>query len=200
MRTRRAVPAVVAALLAASAAFAQAGKVEKGSRDDLKGATTVFVDAAASPEMRDVIVADLETRLPGIHFARRLEDADLVLRFETTLGRPSRPEPVAMKGGMTHQSNPEFSPGWASGGAVANGEPVVRAGQGMPRGTVPDFDFGPVTSRYGFGSVLRVRDDGRVVEALKFRQAVFNRPETVARDFARKFVKEFRKANGLEDK
>ena len=82
MRTRRVAPGVFAALLVASAAFAQAGHVEKGSRDDLRGAKTVFVDAAGSPEAREVIVASLETELPERHFAAKPEEADLLVRFE----------------------------------------------------------------------------------------------------------------------
>jgi hypothetical protein len=197
MRTRRAAPGVFAALLVASAAFAQAGRVEKGSRDDLKGARTVFVDAIGSPELRDVILSNLETELPELHFTTQPDEADLLVRFETTPGRQSRPAPVVLKGGMTHQSNPDHAPGHPGAGPVATGDSVVRAGRDTSTIGPPGLDFGPITTRYGFGSVLRVVGGGRVVEAIKFRQPVFNRPETVARDFARKLAKEFRKANGI---
>ena len=167
MRTRRVAPGVFAALLVASAAFAQAGHVEKGSRDDLKGAKTVFVDAAGSPEAREVIVASLETELPELHFAAKPEEADLLVRFETTLPRKSRPSPVDVKGGMTHQSNPDYAPN-RQGSGVGNGEAIMRAGSLGSAGGPAGLDFGPEATRYGFGSVIRIADGGRVVTTIDY--------------------------------
>src|SRR5262245_34825362 len=82
--------ALVAAL--AAAAFGQVAPTIKGSREDLHGAHSVYVDASYDRELRDAIVAALKSELPELSIVEEPDGADLVVRFSRSVAddRPGR--------------------------------------------------------------------------------------------------------------
>ncbi|HQR37428.1 MAG TPA: hypothetical protein PLF26_03420 [Blastocatellia bacterium] len=197
---------VAAALLVPIAAFGhEPPVVAPGTRDDMKGATTVFVDTAVDPETREAIVLELGRQLPNLRVVEHEEESALVLRFSTSIpeSRPLDDDPVgsAADGRMRSQSNPDHVPTPGS----------LTAAQRTTNGTSPRIADvadspsvldsmappapGPGLYRYASGSVLKVSGANRYTEALTYSQGFTSSTAAAARAFVRKFAKAYRQAN-----
>src|SRR5262249_23535020 len=75
--------ALVAAL--AATAFGQVAPTVKGSREDLRGARSLYGDASDDRELGDAIVAALGSELPELKIADEPDGADLVVRFSRSV-------------------------------------------------------------------------------------------------------------------
>lgn len=193
----------LAAIVAfAPAAFAQTVPAGKGSPEDLRGATTVFVDESVRGELRDAIVANLRIELPQITVVERAEDAALVLRFSTTIGddtlldRSVRSDRTGLvditKADAAVKPRLRIPP---------SARPdIVDPSRDMPTGIDAMDTETPQTRtyRYAVGSVLKPSGPNRFVEPFSFKRRIGKETDRAVRDFVRKFAKAYRKANAPE--
>ena len=193
----------LAAIVAfAPAAFAQTVPAGKGSPEDLRGATTVFVDESVRGELRDAIVANLRIELPQITVVERAEDAALVLRFSTTIGddtlldRSVRSDRTGLvditKADAAVKPRLRIPP---------SARPdIVDPTRDMPTGIDAMDTETPQTRtyRYAVGSVLKPSGLNRFVEPFSFKRRIGKETDRAVRDFVRMFAKAYRKANRPE--
>lgn len=186
----------------APAAFAQTVPAGKGSPEDLRGATTVFVDESVRGELRDAIVANLRIELPQITVVERAEDAALVLRFSTTIGddtlldRSVRSDRTGLvditKADAAVKPRLRIPP---------SARPdIVDPSRDMPTGIDAMDTETPQTRtyRYAVGSVLKPSGPNRFVEPFSFKRRIGKETDRAVRDFVRMFAKAYRKANRPE--
>jgi hypothetical protein len=203
----RTLAAALLLCLPALAAFAQAEKIEKGSRDDLKGAATAFVDTNGDVVLRDFIVGRLKEELPELSVVESRQEAALVVRFVTAVHE------LPMESGlgdpmtaMQHQSNPDYVPpprndrslsGQAqrrrSESRIIPVQPMKR----RPATDAPDARTRRIERR-AWGWVFKPAGEDLLRQVLKFEKIVRVKTETAAEDFVRKFAREYRKANPPE--
>jgi hypothetical protein len=69
-------------LLCALPVVAQGPVVEYGSPNELRGVAKVFVDTGLDAEQRNMIIGEIQKKLPRLSVVARPEDADVHLRFE----------------------------------------------------------------------------------------------------------------------
>ena len=175
----------IAALAAAAAG--QVARTVKGSREDLRGARTVYVDASYDREVRDALVAAIKTELPELTIAEAPEGADLVVIFSRSVADERR-------GGADISDEPPFSADQKISRTSPPRAPRLPAARDM--GDEPDApDPFERPSRYGIGSVVKPAPPGPSREILTFKQPIRTKVEATARDFVRKLAKEYRKAN-----
>lgn len=203
--------------LLAPAVFAQVAPVDKGSADDMRGAKSVFVDTGARTDLHDAIVANLHKELPEITVVETVEEAALVVRFQTTVApkgsaleqadadrratlaqRSSTQRPVPAPApanpgdrtsglGRTDRSNPG-----------PNTVPPPDSGRNRSEAfdvLLPDPDDTPREYRYAIGTVLKPSGTNRYTEALSYVRKIEGETIQSIRDFVKKFAKAHRKAN-----
>lgn len=190
---------LVAIFALSNAALAQTVPAGKGTPEDLRGATTVFVDESVRGELREAIVTNLRIELPQITIVDRAEDAALVVRFSTSIG----------SGEMTldrERSGRTDSTGLST---IPDGPAPRLRFPASGRPEAPDASLsGPDalgsdelrdrTYRYAIGSVLKPAGPDRFVEPFSFKRRIGKDTDRAVRDFIRKFAKAYRKANGPE--
>lgn len=183
----------------ATTAFAQAVAVEKGSPDDLRGATTICVDAGIRGELRDAILANLRTELPRLTVVERPEDAALVLRFSTTIGNDTLGENRGRSDstGLNDIAQTDGAPKPRMRTPPSDRPGTVDPSRELPR----DLDSMDAESsllrtyRYAIGSILKPAGPDRFVEPVTFKRKIGDKVDRAVRDFVRKFAKTYRKAN-----
>src|SRR5215203_2697130 len=85
MNRRHVVSLLVSALALAAPALGQVSPTVKGSREDLRGARTVYVDAGHDRALGEALAAELGRELPELSIAGEAEGADLILRFSRSV-------------------------------------------------------------------------------------------------------------------
>jgi hypothetical protein len=174
------------AALAATAA-GQVAPTVKGSREDLRGARSVYVDASYDREVRDALVAAIKAELPELTIAEAPEGADLVVIFSRSVADERR-------GDAGVSDEPPFSADQKISRASPPRPQRLPAARDM--GDEPDApDAFERPTRYGIGSVVKPVAAGPSREALSFKQPIRTKVEATIRDFVRKFAKEYRKQN-----
>lgn len=207
----------VIACLLAPAAFAQVAQIDKGTPEDMRGSMTVFVDTGVRTDLRDAIIANIRKELPEVTIAGSIDEAHLVIRFQTTVAPrgPDLEQEDADRRAIASQRSstvrpvpppPPANPGDRSGG-VGRADPrtpvTVRHDQietGRSRSETfdvlrPDPEETPRESRYAIGSVLKPTAAKRFTEALSYVRRVEGEAVHSVRDFVKKFAKAYRKAN-----
>jgi hypothetical protein len=166
----------------------EAGEVSigYGGVDELKGVKSVYIYTGSDLDARKNIINEIAEKLPGLKLAPDLESSDAVLIY----GSGSE---VILTGARTIVQK---------GSTTTN--TTVYPGANTARTTIgPLTDTATTTPlyrriSYGAGNVLKVIGDGKYRLLMAFgdtRSTVFERrPST---NFAREFIKAYRKANGL---
>lgn len=193
----------LAAIVAfAPAAFAQTVPAGKGSPEDLRGATTVFVDESVRGELRDAIVANLRIELPQITVVERAEDAALVLLFSTTIGDDTLLDRSVRsdRTGLVDISKADAAVKPRLRIPPSARPDIVDPSRDMPTGIDAMDTETPQTRtyRYAVGSVLKPSGPNRFVEPFSFKRRIGKETDRAVRDFVRNFAKAYRKANAPE--
>ena len=194
-----------AVTLAATAA-AQQEQVIKGSKRDLRGATSVVVDTGHDRELRDIVVFHLEREVPELVVVAEPVPGALVVRFSRSIAgraKVNMREPGIASASARTLPEPRAMPSVPPGGPRDVQAPRLPSytQSTAPRG--PDLTFDPMPtparapSRYVVGSVLRSAGDGRPVEAMQVRQPVMGSFDAATRDFVRKLAKAYRDENRI---
>ena len=187
MSRPRLLTAILLTAALAATALGQVAPTVKGSRDDLRGARTVYVDASYDRELGDALVAELKSELPELSIAEAAEGADLVLRFSRSVADERR-------GKHDVSAEPPFSADQKMSRLPPQRPQQLPAARDMgDEPAAPDPFERP--TRYGIGSVLKPVAAGPSREIISFKQPIRTRAEATVRDFVRKFAKEYRKAN-----
>jgi hypothetical protein len=188
MTRRRFILTALAVAALAARATAQVAPTVKGSRDDLRGAKSVYVDTSYDHALRDALAAEIRKELPELTIAEAPEGADLILRF-------SRSVPDESDGRRGTWDEPPYS----ADQTMSRTPPPPRRPPLPTEKTSADEPDAPdsfdAPTRYAIGSVLKPVPGGPAREALSFKQPIRTKAEAAARDFARKFAREYRKAN-----
>lgn len=192
------------AALLAPVVSAQVGPVTKGSKADLRGATTVYIDTSYDRALQALVVAELAKEVPSLRVLDDPLGADLVLRFNRISSAARRDgnrldEEARLSEAARKASRPVERVVDTRG---ARREPQLRSMN------APGPDLGgrvemmgenvDQPTRYALGVVLRPAGDGTFREIFDFRQPVWSTYDRAARDFVRKFSKEFRRENKVE--
>jgi|GEM_PF-2617348 len=149
----------------------KAGKAvyEYGNPAELRGVTVVFIDTGSQLTVRDTIAAEIRKRLPDLTIAERIEEARIVLDFTLEIDRRGDSGGMVIYGGI---------------GSLGS------------HGGVDIYAPTETTREIGHGLVYRPLGEGAIRILLEFsgrKTTVLQR--SPARQFARKFVDEYRKAN-----
>ncbi|MBN2430602.1 MAG: hypothetical protein JXQ27_03970 [Acidobacteria bacterium] len=149
----------------------KAGEVrhEYGGPAEMKGAKAVFIDTGSQLTVRTAIADTIRKELPGLTIAERIDEAEIVLDFTLEIDRRT-----------------------AAGGIV------IFGGIGTPgsHGGVDIYQPAETTWEYGRGLVYRPLGKDVIRILMEFRgQKSTILQRSPARQFARKFVDEFQKAN-----
>jgi hypothetical protein len=204
---------LVATTTLASTSLAQAPRIVKGTRADLKGMTKVFVDTQKDGYLRDLVASQLRHQLPELTIVDRRGNDTLVVQFSRQVGHRSTKADTRASEMTVEPMNRDRLPasGNPRGGAAqpqraTSGTAVRRPGaSAQPTSTMsvePDASrtdailFTPSA----FGRVLKVGDAGSFNNVLDFRSTLW-RPgnlELAAKDFVGKLAKEYRKANATK--
>jgi hypothetical protein len=200
--------------LIASTSLARQYQVTKGSRDDLKGVTTVYVDAREDA-LRTLVADELRRQLPQLAQVSSPEDGELVVRFSTALGTKPPDVDPQVAGPRPDNSRMNGPVGEPRGDVFKNQSEVIGGhrystyeGGTMQVGPVRDSDSAPSIpprprrslERHAFGSVLKPADASSFVKIVDFSRTLW-RPsdvEAAAKGFVSKLAKEYRKANGVK--
>jgi hypothetical protein len=197
-------------------AIAQTGPIDKGNPEDLRGATSLFVDTGARTDLRDAIIANLQKELPEVKVVAQVEEASLVVRFSTT---------IAPRGSALEQSDTDRRLSFPQRSTTVRPVPppaptaserqagTARAEMRMPGSDRPDqmesarsrsetFDVlrpdendTPREYRYAIGAVLKQSAANRYSESFSYVKRVEADTVHAVRDFVKKFAKAYRKAN-----
>jgi hypothetical protein len=182
-----------------------AGVVD-GSRNDLKGATTICVDPSVDPALRDVIIRQIQHDLPALKVTDSKDAATLVIGFSTSIPSGASDDDEGRKGAgggerLSAQTNTEHVPpprnmDQARLTTYSPSPQIVDPGsQSRAVDMIAPPAPAPGLLRYAHGTVVRVTDDRRSVEALTYTRSFTTSAAKAARRFARTFVKEYRQAN-----
>jgi hypothetical protein len=193
---------VAAALLFSNASIpTQQERIVPGSLGDLKGTTTVFVDTGADMQLRAAIVERLAKELPGLAIVERPDAAALVLRYSTSVG-DRVPDRVfsSTKSILSHQTDPDHQSGRhdsrPAGLSRRDSPPIIRVPEHQRDvERIAPQPPRPGHLRYGHGVVLRSNGDQTYAEAMRVTRRLGS-PTRAARDFVKRFAKEYRKVNG----
>jgi hypothetical protein len=192
MNRRRFILSATAAAAVSLRVAAQVAPTVRGSREDLRGAKSVFVDTSEDSALHDAVVAELKAQLPTLAIREEADGADLVVRCTRGVADERQRNADAIR--------PPFD---ASEGSQSPAEATI------PRPSRPgsreesrsgsdswnDHDATADTSRFLLGSVLKRVAGGPAREAVAFRTPVHGQAESAVRDFVRKLAKELEKAN-----
>jgi hypothetical protein len=190
MNRRHFVSLVVPAL--AATALGQVSPTVKGSREDLRGARTVYLDVGHDRALGETLAAELRRELPELVIAAEPEGADLLLRFSRSVA-DDRP---------AHRENWDQPP-YSADQTISRTPPPPRRAPLPSERTAGDEPKAPggafeEPTRFAIGAVLKPVERGPMREALTFKQPIRTKADTAARDFVRRFAKEFRRVNGKE--
>jgi hypothetical protein len=182
-----ALAAVCVVLLAVSAATPVRADMPPGSREELKGLTSVYVDA--DPASRGVIISSLARELPRVSLVDRETDAEIVLRFTATSSFAYRD---VQREVTRTVPNPDWRPLTDEERMEGKIEPdlVIRVTRWETESV-----YVPVAR--ASGTVLRRLPSTALHGALSFFDEVTESGGTVqlAKEFSHWFAKEYRKAN-----
>jgi hypothetical protein len=176
----------LAIALAAAPALGQVSPTVKGSAEDLRGATRIYVDADYDRALAEQLAAEIRRELPELTIVAEAKEADLVVRFSRSVA----------DGGRGVSDEPPFS----ADQTMPREPPRPRARAPLPATTAAGAEPEAPSAfdrpdRYAFGSVLKRAPSGPMREAVSFKQPIRTRNDTAARDFVRKFAREYRRAN-----
>ena len=189
MNRRYFVSLLVPAVALSATALGQVSPTVKGSRDDLRDARTVYVDVGHDRALGEALAAELRRELPALAIAADPEGADLILRFSRSVAdeRPARRE---------NWDQPPYS----ADQTISRTPPPPRRAPLPSERTAGEEPKAPgafdAPTRFAFGAVLKRAGSGPMREAMSFKQPIRTKADTAARDFVRKFAKEYRRANG----
>lgn len=200
---RRSVAVLAVTLAIAPSCPAQAEQISKGSRDDLRGATSIFVDTGVDPDLGPMVVEALRRELPELAIVDRLDDAALVLRFSTSIAPNREVLPSVSAADASIDAPDGADPGALPSPGAPASDRARRTTPGTARQRLPDpgaIDSTappPASDTYQFaiGSILRPTGPRRFTEAVAFNRRIGSDVDSAVRDFVRKFARKYRKVN-----
>lgn len=176
--------------------------MDAGTRDELRGATAVFVDAGTDAALREEIVRQLKRRLPALKVVDRADDGVLVLKFTTSVPDGTQGEVApAGGGGLTTQTNTDYTPPPRNmdltRSVTYSQSPRIVETADSP--SVVDM-MAPSTPRpgilrYSHASVLKARGGSKYVEVMNVTRPFTTSSAREARKFVKTFAHEYEEAN-----